>query len=70
MSLTAEPNVVQRQETQIVQSELTLDDSLPGFAPPVLRLPYLYTLMGDCSHILDESIEVTLIPAKVQTMAL
>ena len=30
---TAEPDIIKRQEWQIVQSELNLDDSLPGFTP-------------------------------------
>jgi len=29
----------QRQEAQIVQSQLDLDDVVPWFTPPVLRLP-------------------------------
>ena len=33
--------LVERQETQIVQSWLTLDDFLPGFIASVLRLPFL-----------------------------
>ena len=34
---TVQQGPVQRQETQIVQSCMTLDDFLPGFGPPVLR---------------------------------
>ena len=34
---TVQQGAVQRQETQIVQSCIWLDDSLPGFAPPAIR---------------------------------